>query len=131
MENLVHLLTVLLIFIFVLFVTYFTTRWMAKFSKGQNAGRNIEVIETYRISSNRFIAIVRTGSKYIVLGVGKDNINMLSEIPEDSIVSTKSGGNTSGSFKSLLERAAHTVKKQEKSDKIIEDEDAVRNDEGQ
>ncbi len=104
---------------------------MAKFSKGQNAGRNIEVIETYRISSNRFIAIVRTGSKYIVLGVGKDNINMLSEIPEDSIVSTKSGGNTSGSFKSLLERAAHTVKKQEKSDKIIEDEDAVRNDEGQ
>ena len=47
--------------------------------KKQTYNKNIEVVESYRIAPSKFIAIVRTGSKYLVIGVGKDEISKLSE----------------------------------------------------
>ena len=41
-----QLITVLLAFVFVLALTLWTTRWIAKYQKGQKAGQNIDVVET-------------------------------------------------------------------------------------
>lgn len=119
MENVVHLLTVLAIFIFVLFITYFTTKWVAGYSKKQNITKNIDVIETYRITSNKYVAIIRTGSKYLAVGVGKDSINMLAEIPEDGLELKKTAapaGAGYAGFKDVLEKARLHIKNGRKND---------------
>lgn len=85
MERIIQLVTVLFIFVFVLFITFFTTRWVAGLAKKQTYNKNIEVVESYRIAPSKFIAIVRTGSKYLVIGVGKDEISKLSELDGESI----------------------------------------------
>ena len=104
MENAVHLLTVLAIFVFVLFITYFTTKWVAGYSKKQNITRNIDVIETYRITSNKYVAIIRTGSKYLAIGVGKDTVNVLAELPEEGIELKDTNPAANAGFKYLFDK---------------------------
>ena len=45
--------TVLLIFLLILAVTYFATKWIANFQKVKISSRNIRVIETYKITTNK------------------------------------------------------------------------------
>lgn len=79
--------TVLLLFIFVIAITYLTTRWIAKIQKGQMVGGdNIEIIETARISADKYIEIVRTGDKYLVLGIGKSEVHMLTELTKEELI---------------------------------------------
>ena len=80
-----QLITVLLIFAFVLTITALTTRWIGNYQKIKRDGSNIEVIETRKVSQNGFVEIVRIGDKYFALGIGKDNISTISEISKDSL----------------------------------------------
>lgn len=115
MENVIHLLTVLAIFVFVLFITYFTTKWIAGYSKKQNTNRNIDVIETYRITSSKYVAIIRTGSKYLAVGVGKDEINVLAELPEDGLDLEKPVNPYTAGFRNVFEKAKLHIRKNEEN----------------
>jgi len=84
-ESFAQFVTVIFIFIFVLALTYFTTRFVGKFQKKQMHNNNIEVIETFKVTTNKFIQIIKTGDKYLVIAIGKDSITMLTELTEDQI----------------------------------------------
>lgn len=98
-----QLLTVLLIFIFVLFLTYWTTRLAGGYKKQQMSGKNIQVMETVGISSSKYLQIVKVGSKCFVIGVSKDTITYLCEIKEEELDFSNNGG-AGESFKSILEK---------------------------
>ena len=53
-ESFVQLIGVLLIFIFVLVITYLATRWIASYQKGHSFNKNLRVIETLKITPNIF-----------------------------------------------------------------------------
>lgn len=101
-------ITVLLIFVVVLGITAWTTRWIANYQKQQNVNENIQVIETTRIANNKYIQIIRAGEKYMVIAVCKDTVTMLGEIPEEQLKEKTPA--QSFSFRELLEKA---VKKDE------------------
>lgn len=115
-------ITVLLIFAVVLGVTAYVTKWMANYQKQQSVNVNIEVIETTRIANNKFIQIIRAGSKYFVIAVCKDTVTMLGEIPEDTLKEGKPAQNFS--FKELLEKAAGKKEalREESEDNQLHDE---------
>lgn len=85
MSSFIQLVGVLLIFLFVLFITYIVTRWLAGYQKGQMTGHNIEVVETARIANNKFIQIVKTGDVYLVIAVGKDEVSLLTQLTEEQL----------------------------------------------
>lgn len=85
-ESFFQLISVLLIFLFVLAVTYVTTRWIGKYQQGMMQNKNIQVIETFRVSSNKFIQIIQVGKKYLVISVCKDVVNILTELAEEELV---------------------------------------------
>ena len=64
-----QLITVLLLFVLVLAVTAFTTKFIANYQKVQGVNRNLEVIETLRITGNKYLQIVRAADKYFVIGI--------------------------------------------------------------
>ena len=64
----VQFMVVLLLFVFVLVLTYITTRWIAGYQKGRVSGGNIEVLEVYKVSANTYIQIVHIGNKYLAIG---------------------------------------------------------------
>ncbi len=99
-------LTVLIIFIGVLALTYFTTRWVASYQKGKMMSGNIQVLETLKITQNKFLQIVRVGEQYYAIAIGKDTITLLGELKEDEIhISEDMGMMPKMDFKQLLENA--------------------------
>ena len=107
-ESFVQLISVLLIFVFVLIITLVTTRWIARYQQGMMYNRNIQVIETLRVSNNKYIQIIKTGKKYLVISVCKDTICALTELSEDQLeLSVVDGENTervSKNFQEILDK---------------------------
>ena len=84
-ESFMQLISVLVIFVFVLVITYVTTRWMAGFQKSRSYNKNLKIIETIAVGNNKLISIVAVGKKYIAVSVGKDDVHFLTEIKEDEL----------------------------------------------
>ena len=80
-----QLISVLIIFVVVLGITAWVTKWMAEYQKQQNAGSNIEVIETTRIAGNKFLQIVRVGETYKAIAICKDTVTFLGDVEADSL----------------------------------------------
>ena len=109
LDSFVQLITVLIIFVFVLILTYFTTRWMAGIQKGRSFNRNLKIIETISVGNNKMISIVEAGTKYIVVSIGKDEVNFLTELKEDELkdLSFKDPQNTTQnkeSFSAIMDK---------------------------
>ena len=51
LNSFIQLLGVLLIFLFVLVITYFTTKWIGGYQKVQMSGRSFQVVDTIRRSA--------------------------------------------------------------------------------
>lgn len=85
LESFMQLISVLVIFVFVLVITYVTTMWMAGFQKSRSYNKNLKIIETIAVGNNKLISIVAVGKKYIAVSVGKDDVHFLTEIKEDEL----------------------------------------------
>ena len=76
-DSVVQFLTLLVIFVFIIAVTYLTVRWMSRVTQVQSKYSNIDIIETKRIANNKYLQIVKAGDKYLLLGIGKDEVNLI------------------------------------------------------
>ena len=103
-DSYIQFVTVLLLFLFVLFVTYWVTKWTAGYQKSRNAGANMEVMETIRLAGNKYVQIIRIGRKYLAVAVCKDTVTMLTEISEQDLLFQDSGASGQGSFRDILNR---------------------------
>lgn len=106
LDSIVQLFTVILIFIFVLALTYFTTKFTAKLQIGRYQNANIEIIETYKIAPTKYIQVVRIGEKYFSYVVCKETVTLLGELAKDDITNAQENEqNTAGlSFKDIFEK---------------------------
>lgn len=84
-DSYLQFMTILILFVFVLGITYLVTRWIARYQKGRAYAGNLEIIETCRVAPNKYVQIIRAGEKYLVIAVGKDEVHMLSEISGDEL----------------------------------------------
>ena len=84
-NSFVQFLTALLVFVFVVALTYFTVRWVGALQKIQPGNKNFEVIETCKVTPNKYLQIVKVGSRYFLIGIGKDNIEYFTELQENDL----------------------------------------------
>ncbi len=113
MNSFLQFCTVLFLFILVLFITWAATRWIANFQHGRAAGANIEVVETYRLTVNKYIQIIRTGEKYLAVAICKDTVTMLTEVPAEQIHLPDRPVESMPDFKKIFEKAKRMDKNQE------------------
>lgn len=111
-DSYVQFLTVLLLFVFVLFITFLTTRWIANYQKSKTSGENIEIIETTRVTSNKYLQIVRAGNKYVLIAVGKDEIHMLTELSAEELTFQKENSVSIRDFSKILAQATKQKEKE-------------------
>ena len=105
LESIVQLLTVLVIFVFVLGITYLGTRFIGNYQKEKMTGSNVKILETMRISNSKYIQIVKIGTKCFAIAVCKDSITYLTEVDEDELFyNEKTSGIDSESFKIILDK---------------------------
>lgn len=80
-------ITVTLIFIFVIAITYFTTRWVGVYQKKHVTHGAIKIIESYRLSNNKILEVVKAGDKCFLIAVCKDTVTLLGEVDETTLES--------------------------------------------
>ena len=123
-QSILKLLATIIVFILVLAVTYGTTRWIGNYQKTQFSGKNIEYIEGFRISNNKYIQIFRIGKEYVALAVCKDTVTVLTKMSEDELDlcndDAKSGH--SPSFAMILSKIKE-IKPEHKEDRHEDSED--------
>lgn len=114
-DSYVQFVTVLILFVFVLAVTAFVTKWIGGYQKGRSVGKNMELVEALRLSNNKYVQIVRIGRKYLALAVCKDTVTMLSEIPEEDLDFPEGSSGSALGFKDVLAKI--------QKERILEKED--------
>ncbi len=103
-DGIVEFITVLIIFIFVLALTYFTSRWIGSYQKKRLSHGNIKVIESLRLSNNKVLEIIKTGDKCFLIAVCKDTITCIGEVKEDTLILNESNNTEKESFGSVFDR---------------------------
>ena len=103
LESVIQFITVLLIFVFVLVITWISTRYMAGIQKDRYKTGNMELIETLRISNNKYMQIVRVGNKYYCMAVCKDTVTMLGEVRKEDMIFSDNNVSANMDFHKILE----------------------------
>lgn len=85
MESFLQLISALLIFVFVLLITYFTTRWVGSYQKVRMKSKNLQVIESLAAGNNKSICLLKAGKEYLVVAIGKDEIRLLTVLKEEQL----------------------------------------------
>lgn len=111
LESVTQFFSVILVFVLVLALTYFTTRFVGKYQKTQMTCKNLEVIETCKLTANKYVQIVRIGEKYLAIAVCKDTVTFLSEVSGDELDLTPATSVTSESFQDALAKAKNLLHK--------------------
>lgn len=85
LDSFLKLISVLLVFVFVLGITYVVTRWMAGYQKVRMKSKNLQIIETIPAGNNKMICLLKAGTEYLVVSIGKDEIHPLMTLKEDQL----------------------------------------------
>lgn len=119
-ENVFRFICVVFLFVVVLAMTYFTTRYIANFQKSRLTGGNIKILETFQIAPNKFLQLISVGKRYFVIAVSKDNITFLSEVKEDDIDLGLMDAMAAPSFKDIINKAKKKLEKTDNNDNFDE-----------
>jgi len=97
-----QLVGVFILFVFVLGACFLTTKIIGGIKIGQMKNSNFHVIETYRITQNKFLQIVKVGKKYLVLAISKDNVNLITELQDDEMIHLEQMNKSKESFSEIM-----------------------------
>lgn len=111
LDNVTRFMSVLLIFLFVLAITYFATRYIAEVQKGKTQEKNIKIVETRQIAPGKYIQILQIGKRFVTVAVCKDNITMLTELSEEELDLSVDDASQLPGFKDILEKAKDKLPK--------------------
>lgn len=98
-----ELIGLVLLLIVILIATYYTTRFVGRAKGNQLKTGNFELIDSYRISPNKMLQIIKVSGKYLVIAISKDNIEFITELEEEKITIRDFGSANKQSFKKIFE----------------------------
>jgi flagellar protein FliO/FliZ len=103
-DNALQLVGLVVLLIVILIATYYTTKFVGGIKLGQLKNSNFIVIDTYHISQNKALQIVKVANKYIVIAIGKDTINFITELDESEVLIRDMNNKDKLQFKQILEK---------------------------
>ena len=111
------LLGLILLCAVIVVACYYTTRFIGRKSQGiqgGGSGKNIRALETFRVTQNKYLQLIKCGDKYLLISVTKDNISLVSEIDGESLLTESASGNHK-SFKEIISSFSGKGKNEKKS----------------
>lgn len=117
LKSFIELIGVVFVFIFVLVITYICTHWIAGYQKQQMKNGNLRIIETISAGNNKTICLVKAGTEYLVVGIGKEEIHSLAILTEEQLTDfrfqqeTETSGKINESFQSVFDKMKEKLPK--------------------
>lgn len=103
-DSVMQLVGLLLILCFILVAAYYTSKFVGKAKINQYKNSNFKVIDSYKISQNKVLQLIQVGTKYIVISICKDTINVMMELEESEVLITEPLADKKVNFKEILEK---------------------------
>ncbi len=73
----------ILIFVVILILAYYATRFVAKYHSNSLVGKTgLKIVESMSVGNNKFIVIAQINGSYYALGVGKDEITFIDKLSD-------------------------------------------------
>jgi flagellar protein FliO/FliZ len=117
-ENILQLVGIIIIFLIILAAAYAASVLVGK-SQGKsyrNLERNMKLIETMRLGNGQFLQIVKIGSRYYVLSITKEHIELITEVTQEEL-NIADAADISVPFHDILDKMKVKLDKKQKSDK--------------
>lgn len=112
-NSFLQLIGLVLLLILILAAAYYTSKFVGKATMGRLKNSNFHVIDSYRISQNKVIQIVKIGNKYVVIAIGKDTINYITELDESEVFIREPQTKENVNFKEILDKLKSKMNKNE------------------
>jgi flagellar protein FliO/FliZ len=103
-DSFIQMLGLVILLIVILIAAYYTTKFIGGMKQGQLKHSNFQVIDAYRIGPNKAIEIVKIANKYVVIAIGKDSINYITELDEAEVFIKSEQGKEAQSFTQTLDK---------------------------
>ena len=108
-----ELIGLVLLLIVIVIATYYTTRFVGRAKGNQLWTGNFDLIDSYRISPNKMLQIIKVSGKYLVIAISKDNIEFITELEEDQVTMRDTEATNKQSFKNIFD----SIKNKNETDK--------------
>lgn len=113
-----NIFSLILIFAFIVALAYFSTKFIARYQNNLLKNKtNVKIIESFRIGTNKFIAIVKIGESYYAIGVGKDEFTMIDKLNPDELIDFSVDSGSTSSKKIDFKEILSQVKNRDSKDK--------------
>lgn len=87
LQSIAKIIMAMILMLLIMYLAYRVTRFLAERTmKGGKRGNYLREFDRLGMGPEQYIAIVRAGSSYYLIGVTKQNISILSEISEEQLV---------------------------------------------
>ena len=84
---------------------YYVSKYFSKYALKTRENSNIKVVETSRIAADKYLQIIEVNGQYFLIGIGKNNINLISELDGEKIKTNLPKEFEKFSFKEFLDKA--------------------------
>lgn len=111
-----ELIVLIIIFVLIIIACYYATKFIGGKQLKQMKHSNFTVLDTYRITQNKFLQLVRMGNQYVVIAVTKDSVLVITHLTEEEVIKPDNKTNEVASFKHILSDIVHKKKSEEKVD---------------
>lgn len=103
LSDVLYIIFFLLMLGFVIFLAYYSTRWLGKksFFAQSNSSRNMEILDRLHLTQDKSLLIVKVAQRRLLLSITQQNISKVLEFSEDEAIISIDQGNTTN-FSNLL-----------------------------
>lgn len=110
-ELVLSAVTALLGFAVVIVLAYICTKYIGgKMSLKNNSAKNIQIIERIPVSADKYLIIVESAGKTMLIGVTPQHIELISELDGNLISKNETGDFTGQDFYSVLKQNMDNIK---------------------
>ncbi|MDF2887807.1 MAG: flagellar biosynthesis protein FliZ [Lacrimispora sp.] len=85
MNSVISLLSVLIITILILYLSYIFTKSIGKGMVIKRGGNCMQMLDRLPLGQDKSVAVVRAGSHYFLIGIASSQITILAELTEEDI----------------------------------------------
>jgi flagellar protein FliO/FliZ len=85
MNSVISLLSVLIITILILYLSYIFTKSIGKGMGLKRGGDYMQMLDRLPLGQDKSIAVIRTGNHYFLIGIASSQITILAELTEEDI----------------------------------------------
>ncbi|WP_209511483.1 flagellar biosynthetic protein FliO [Sedimentibacter acidaminivorans] len=68
--------------IFVLFLTYFSTKWLSVKATSITKSKYMNIVDRIVLGQNKYLAIIEISNKYYLISITDNNINIIKDLDE-------------------------------------------------